>query len=289
MGAAWRPPLSSRTVRLSGGCRAAFPAAPYRSSTRAQHARRAHAGAHTHSFLGLAHTRTFPHPTHPNPRLLQAAAVAAVPLHPAHEPRQRGALQRRAVAGLRQGQQGAAAAPNSLPNTHTHAHSRAHTHTHTHTHSRTLEHTHTHMHIRKRSKRQCLSVCRAGNGARASRPPRARARARASGPGARRGALLTAPSSWTPRPPPPPLPPPPNPKRRKHTTHTAPQAFTEKVVEECATDADFVWIHDYHLLVLPSLLRKRFNKIRCGWVVRVRVLRVGTPFCLLSEKRRRIC
>jgi len=42
------------------------------------------------------------------------------------------------------------------------------------------------------------------------------------------------------------------------------QAFKEKVVEECATDTDFVWIHDYHLLVLPSLLRKRFNKVRCG-------------------------
>jgi trehalose 6-phosphate synthase/phosphatase len=36
----------------------------------------------------------------------------------------------------------------------------------------------------------------------------------------------------------------------------------EKVVEECSSDTDFVWIHDYHLLVLPSLLRKRFNKIR---------------------------
>ena len=42
------------------------------------------------------------------------------------------------------------------------------------------------------------------------------------------------------------------------------QAFMEKVVEECATDTDYVWIHDYHLLVLPSLLRKRFNKIRLG-------------------------
>lgn len=44
----------------------------------------------------------------------------------------------------------------------------------------------------------------------------------------------------------------------------APQCYAEKVVEESATDTDFVWIHDYHLLVLPSLLRKRFNRIRCG-------------------------
>jgi trehalose 6-phosphate synthase/phosphatase len=36
------------------------------------------------------------------------------------------------------------------------------------------------------------------------------------------------------------------------------------VVEESASDCDFVWIHDYHLLVLPSLLRKRFNRIRAG-------------------------
>ena len=29
-------------------------------------------------------------------------------------------------------------------------------------------------------------------------------------------------------------------------------------------DDDYIWIHDYHLLVLPSLLRKKFNKMRCG-------------------------
>ena len=27
---------------------------------------------------------------------------------------------------------------------------------------------------------------------------------------------------------------------------------------------DYVWIHDYHLLVLPSLLRKRLFRVRCG-------------------------
>ncbi len=42
------------------------------------------------------------------------------------------------------------------------------------------------------------------------------------------------------------------------------QCFAEKVVEESASDSDFIWIHDYHLLVLPSLLRKRFNRIRAG-------------------------
>lgn len=29
-------------------------------------------------------------------------------------------------------------------------------------------------------------------------------------------------------------------------------------------DDDYIWIHDYHLLVLPSLLRKKFNTMRCG-------------------------
>ena len=42
------------------------------------------------------------------------------------------------------------------------------------------------------------------------------------------------------------------------------QSFADKIVEESLTDTEFVWIHDYHLLVLPSLLRKRFNRIRAG-------------------------
>lgn len=48
-----------------------------------------------------------------------------------------------------------------------------------------------------------------------------------------------------------------------HTPHL--QAFAETLValgDEVVMDKDFVWIHDYHLLVLPSLLRKRFNRIR---------------------------
>lgn len=30
-------------------------------------------------------------------------------------------------------------------------------------------------------------------------------------------------------------------------------------------DEDYVWVHDYHLLVLPSLTRKRFNRVRLGF------------------------
>lgn len=42
------------------------------------------------------------------------------------------------------------------------------------------------------------------------------------------------------------------------------QVFADKLVEIMNMDDDYVWIHDYHLLVLPSLLRKKFNKMRCG-------------------------
>ncbi|CAL5223978.1 g6589 [Coccomyxa viridis] len=42
------------------------------------------------------------------------------------------------------------------------------------------------------------------------------------------------------------------------------KAFADKLVEVVSMDEDFVWLHDYHLLVLPSLLRKRFNRIRLG-------------------------
>ena len=35
-------------------------------------------------------------------------------------------------------------------------------------------------------------------------------------------------------------------------------AFVNRLVEVLSSlENDFVWIHDYHLLVLPSLLRKR--------------------------------
>lgn len=37
-----------------------------------------------------------------------------------------------------------------------------------------------------------------------------------------------------------------------------------EVVNE--SGGDFVWVHDYHLLVLPSLLRSKFNKVGLdGW------------------------
>mmetsp|Transcript_23901 Transcript_23901/g.28921 ORF Transcript_23901/g.28921 Transcript_23901/m.28921 type:complete len:851 (-) Transcript_23901:232-2784(-) len=37
------------------------------------------------------------------------------------------------------------------------------------------------------------------------------------------------------------------------------------VVIEILKESDFVWAHDYHLLLLPTLLRKKFNTVRCGF------------------------
>jgi trehalose 6-phosphate synthase/phosphatase len=41
--------------------------------------------------------------------------------------------------------------------------------------------------------------------------------------------------------------------------------FADKVVEVLNADGDFVWVHDYHLMLLPTFLRKRFNTVRCGF------------------------
>ncbi|XP_024517259.1 alpha,alpha-trehalose-phosphate synthase [UDP-forming] 5-like [Selaginella moellendorffii] len=41
--------------------------------------------------------------------------------------------------------------------------------------------------------------------------------------------------------------------------------FADKVMEVICPDDDYVWIHDYHLMVLPTFLRKRFNRIKMGF------------------------
>ena len=37
-----------------------------------------------------------------------------------------------------------------------------------------------------------------------------------------------------------------------------------KLTEVINIEEDYVWVHDYHLLVLPSLLRKQFYHVRLG-------------------------
>lgn len=41
--------------------------------------------------------------------------------------------------------------------------------------------------------------------------------------------------------------------------------FADKVMEVINPEDDFVWVHDYHLMVLPTFLRKRFNRVKLGF------------------------
>ncbi|XP_047094919.1 probable alpha,alpha-trehalose-phosphate synthase [UDP-forming] 7 [Lolium rigidum] len=41
--------------------------------------------------------------------------------------------------------------------------------------------------------------------------------------------------------------------------------FFEKVVEVINPEDDYVWVHDYHLMALPTFLRRRFNRLRLGF------------------------
>ncbi|KAL9268668.1 putative alpha,alpha-trehalose-phosphate synthase [UDP-forming] 11 [Drosera capensis] len=41
--------------------------------------------------------------------------------------------------------------------------------------------------------------------------------------------------------------------------------FADRITEVINPDDDFVWVHDYHLMVLPTILRRRFNRVRLGF------------------------
>ncbi|XP_010917511.1 alpha,alpha-trehalose-phosphate synthase [UDP-forming] 6 [Elaeis guineensis] len=41
--------------------------------------------------------------------------------------------------------------------------------------------------------------------------------------------------------------------------------FADKILEVINPDDDFVWVHDYHLMILPTFLRKRFNRVKLGF------------------------
>ncbi|KAL0922302.1 hypothetical protein M5K25_006275 [Dendrobium thyrsiflorum] len=41
--------------------------------------------------------------------------------------------------------------------------------------------------------------------------------------------------------------------------------FSDKVMEVINSDDDYVWVHDYHLMLLPTFLRKRLNRIKLGF------------------------
>ncbi|KAJ0986367.1 hypothetical protein J5N97_004723 [Dioscorea zingiberensis] len=41
--------------------------------------------------------------------------------------------------------------------------------------------------------------------------------------------------------------------------------YSQKVIEVISPEDDYVWVHDYHLLALPSFLRRRFLRLRMGF------------------------
>ncbi|CAN1321027.1 Probable alpha,alpha-trehalose-phosphate synthase [UDP-forming] 10 [Linum perenne] len=46
---------------------------------------------------------------------------------------------------------------------------------------------------------------------------------------------------------------------------SANKMFADKVMEVINPDEDYVWVHDYHLMVLPTFLRKRYNRVKLGF------------------------
>ncbi|KAL2482834.1 hypothetical protein Fot_44278 [Forsythia ovata] len=46
---------------------------------------------------------------------------------------------------------------------------------------------------------------------------------------------------------------------------SANKVFADKVMEVINPDEDYVWVHDYHLMVLPTFLRKRYNRVKLGF------------------------
>ncbi|XVE85039.1 hypothetical protein DITRI_Ditri17bG0060500 [Diplodiscus trichospermus] len=46
---------------------------------------------------------------------------------------------------------------------------------------------------------------------------------------------------------------------------SANKIFADKVMEVINPDDDYVWVHDYHLMVLPTFLRKHFHRIKLGF------------------------
>ncbi|KAK4741335.1 hypothetical protein SAY87_024923 [Trapa incisa] len=46
---------------------------------------------------------------------------------------------------------------------------------------------------------------------------------------------------------------------------SANKIFADKVMEIISPEDDYVWVHDYHLMVLPTFLRKRFYRVKLGF------------------------
>uniref|UniRef100_A0A2P2Q419 alpha,alpha-trehalose-phosphate synthase (UDP-forming) n=1 Tax=Rhizophora mucronata TaxID=61149 RepID=A0A2P2Q419_RHIMU len=46
---------------------------------------------------------------------------------------------------------------------------------------------------------------------------------------------------------------------------SANKIFADKVMEIISPEDDYVWVHDYHLMVLPTFLRKCYNRVKLGF------------------------
>ncbi|XP_075492185.1 putative alpha,alpha-trehalose-phosphate synthase [UDP-forming] 11 [Primulina tabacum] len=45
--------------------------------------------------------------------------------------------------------------------------------------------------------------------------------------------------------------------------------FADKVMEVINPDEDYVWVHDYHLMLLPTFLRKRHHRVKLGFFLHI--------------------
>lgn len=43
------------------------------------------------------------------------------------------------------------------------------------------------------------------------------------------------------------------------------RAFADTVLETYKTKRDMVWLHDYHLMLCPSMLKEKFPRMKVGW------------------------
>nr|GMD21729.1 probable alpha,alpha-trehalose-phosphate synthase [UDP-forming] 9 [Ipomoea batatas] len=46
---------------------------------------------------------------------------------------------------------------------------------------------------------------------------------------------------------------------------SANKLFADKVMEVVNPEDDYIWVHDYHLMVLPTFLRKRYHRVKLGF------------------------
>ncbi|WOH13606.1 hypothetical protein DCAR_0833116 [Daucus carota subsp. sativus] len=46
---------------------------------------------------------------------------------------------------------------------------------------------------------------------------------------------------------------------------SANKIYADKIMEVVNPEDDYIWVHDYHLMVLPTFLRKHFNRIKLGF------------------------